>query len=73
MDIGLKPCECEHAAHFFDEGPRQHTPHRKPGHRYGTHFMLRVLSPLKTAYGTFTVCSDCASDCLAPDQHVRGA
>jgi hypothetical protein len=73
MDTDLKPCECEHAAHFFDDGPRQHTPHGNPGHVYGTRFVPRVLSPLKTTYGTFTVCADCASDCLALDQHVRTA
>lgn len=73
-DMNTKPCGCEHTAHFFGstlDGPRQHTPHGNPGHAYGTRFVLRVLAPLKTAYGTFTVCADCASDCLAPDQYVR--
>lgn len=53
-------CECEHAAHFHDEGKK--TPFGNPGHKYGQDF--HKLESVKTPYGTFKVCVDCAVDCL---------
>lgn len=53
-------CECEHAAHFERD---KRTPNGNPGHKWGAKFATRV--PVKTPYGTFHVCVDCASDCLA--------
>lgn len=55
-----KSCECEHAAHLY---AGELTPHGNPGHKYMQRFMQ--LAPVKTAYGTFRVCPDCAKDCLA--------
>lgn len=63
-----KACECEHAAHFHDEG-RQLTPNGNPGHKYGVKYALSYIEPRKTVNGTFHVCRDCARDCLHPDNH----
>jgi hypothetical protein len=55
-----KPCECEHAAHFAE----CLTPNGNLGHQYGKRFATTFLSALKTTGGTFTVCRDCAADCM---------
>ena len=53
-------CECEHVSHL-DTNAR--TPNGNPGHIYGAAGWLN-LQPVKTPYGTFHVCKDCADDCL---------
>jgi hypothetical protein len=56
----MKQCECEHIAHFPDEQAK--TPNGNIGHSYGK--PTGELTPIKTEWGTFKVCLDCASDCL---------
>jgi hypothetical protein len=54
-------CECEHVAHSRN---REHlTPNGNPGHKYGVRYALSYLVKVKTTYGTFEVCKDCADDC----------
>ena len=54
-----KECQCEHIAHFVHE---ELTPNGNPGHKHGTR--VYTLIPIKTEYGIFMVCEDCAQDCL---------
>ena len=55
-------CQCEHACHT-DKAKR--SPAGNPGHRYGQIFALSAERRVRTAWGTFLVCYDCAKDCLA--------
>lgn len=57
-------CECEHAAHMHDEEPRKNTPNGNPGHRYAQIFSPLYILKVRTEFGTFRVCKDCAKDCL---------
>lgn len=41
------------------------TPNGNPGHKYGVRFHELAVVNVKTPYGTFRVCRDCADDCLA--------
>jgi hypothetical protein len=58
----VEPCRCEHIAHTAREA---RTPNGNPGHSYGVRFSPSLLRDLKTPYGVFRVCADCADDCLA--------
>lgn len=64
-DPSAYPCECEHAAHV-DRNRR--TPAGNPGHRYGAPFFN--LKRVRTVFGHFDVCEDCARDCLS-EQIIR--
>lgn len=47
-------CECEHKKHFDPN--------------VGTHPYMAILStvlPIKSIYGTYHVCEDCAKNCIA--------
>lgn len=61
-----RPCQCEHGSHFLngDYGATQ-TPNGNPGHAFGIKYFERYLRIVKTTYGRFEVCKDCAEDCLA--------
>lgn len=52
MDVQVmtNPCECEHADHFDD----------CPSHPYGKECDLERMTFVRTPFGTFTVCVDCA-------------
>jgi hypothetical protein len=60
--LNTKSCECEHVSHF---DKKKRSPAGNPNHRYGTKFAESFITPVKTPYGTFHVCDDCAKDCLA--------
>lgn len=61
----MKPCECEHAAHFRDQDMTNDlTPNGNPGHHYAARFAPTFLHVAKTTGGTFTVCRDCFTDCI---------
>lgn len=64
MSSQLISCQCEHACHMHDEG-RKLSPNGNPGHVYGKKFYERALTHVKTPFGVFTVCPDCAQDCYA--------
>jgi hypothetical protein len=56
-------CQCEHAAHFGAEYNSNNpvlTPNGNPGHKYGAESNLTAV---KTPFGIFHVCGDCAKDC----------
>ena len=55
-------CECEHVCHM-DTSKR--SPLGNPGHKYGAKFHSLYCEQIKTPYGTFRVCRDCAKDCYA--------
>lgn len=55
-------CECEHISHTE---PSKFTPKGDVGHAYGDTF--GSLARVKTSYGTFSVCEDCADDCVAEE------
>lgn len=66
MTNTTQACQCEHASHFWGDGePRVNTPNGNPNHRYGVKYFPRHLHSVSTPYGTFIVCSGCASDCYA--------
>lgn len=55
-------CECENVCHFdANEG----SPNGNPGHLYGIKFYGAYMRTVRTSYGEFRVCKDCAEDCLA--------
>ena len=55
-------CQCENLCHCHDESPD------KPGHEYGATFDVEDLTEVRTIFGRFVVCVDCARTCLAdPD------
>jgi hypothetical protein len=56
----IHSCLCEHIAHS-DRNER--TPNGNPGHTYGARYHPTFLVNVKTPYGTFLVCKDCAKDC----------
>lgn len=68
-------CQCEHACHMHgdrasahfggleENAPRKLSPNGNPSHRYGTEFFDGAMSRVRTEYGTFIVCNDCAEDC----------
>ena len=58
-------CECEHISHLEYEK----TPNGKEGHDYG--IKSTILIPVKTPFGTFNVCPDCANDCYSPEQLAK--
>jgi len=64
-----QPCECENVCHDPESrtvsGKRILSPNGNPGHDYGIKFFPRFLRKVKTAYGTFNVCTHCAEDCQA--------
>lgn len=51
-------CQCENHAHF---DPNKTTPMGKKAHGYGR--ATKIVTPVKTVYGTFQVCTDCLNDC----------
>ena len=55
-------CACEHISHFEK---LKHTPNGNPAHDYGMGFSPLFMTTVKTLYGTFRVCKDCAEDCLS--------
>lgn len=57
----MMECECEHAAHFPED--KKLTLNGNPGHKYGAKFSPDYIVPVKTPYGIFRVCKDCANDC----------
>ena len=57
----LKPCECEHSAHF---NIMFTTPNGNPAHGYGKEFNEQLMHKVQTPYGEYHVCLDCATDCL---------
>jgi len=60
-----KSCECEHSSHFYRTGgERTLSPYGNPTHKYGVKFNSTILRGVKTPFGTFNVCKDCATDCL---------
>lgn len=65
---GFVPCQCEHVAHF---DLAQRTPNGNPGHGYGSEFHPHVMQVVETISGKFTICPDCAKDCLPPDSKYR--
>lgn len=63
---GQRYCECEHAAHFPEDVPETgvtHTPNGNPAHNYGAVFVESNVVGVRTPYGIFHVCRDCAADC----------
>jgi hypothetical protein len=54
------PCDCENHAHTDKS---QRTPNGNPSHDYGQRFEQRAIVIVKTPYGDFAVCADCANDC----------
>lgn len=60
--MDTKRCECEHVAHVDRD---ERTPNGNPAHAYGVRFAERALETIKTTFGTFAVCRDCARDCHA--------
>lgn len=56
-------CECEHESHFC----YANTPNGNPAHKYGVYYAQSFITPVKTPFGTFNVCKDCAEDCYHPD------
>lgn len=63
VNVLTSKCECEHEAHFGDGN----TPNGNHGHKYGVYFAHHYIVPVKTAYGTFNVCKDCAGDCYSDE------
>jgi hypothetical protein len=61
----IRNCQCEHESHH---GSDKLTPNGNPGHRYGVRFWPEYLINVKTIYGDFQVCKDCAEDCYHPDR-----
>lgn len=57
-------CQCEHRAHAA-QPHNWMTPNGNPGHKYGVAFDRQQVVEVKTPFGRFTVCKDCAADCLA--------
>lgn len=64
-----EPCQCEHAAHFPDEGKR--TPNGNPGHDYSQRFASTFIHRVKTTGGTFDVCRDCFTDCIDTSIYIE--
>ena len=61
---GYKRCECEHVAHGSESYPSYYkTPHGNPGHDFYAVFAETALVKVKTPFGIFRCCPDCASDC----------
>lgn len=54
-------CQCEHRAHFEKDA---RTPYGNPGHKYGVQYARGYTQVVKTPWSSFTVCRDCADDCL---------
>ena len=68
-------CQCEHAAHFLEHErvqrvPAPLTPNGNPGHRYGQDFSDLFIVGVRTPYGTFSVCKDCARDCYQDYERI---
>jgi hypothetical protein len=63
--MNTQKCRCEHEAHF-DRTKR--TPFGNPGHEYGVSYAEPLIQTVKTTWGTFQVCPDCAKDCLQVDR-----
>ena len=65
-------CQCEHVAHT-SEGMKalETTPNGNAGHPYGETDENAQLVDIKTTWGTFTVCKDCAEDCHHPRHGFR--
>lgn len=57
----MRKCECEHQSHMDKD---MHTPNGNPAHKYGVAYSNRYMQDVKTPFGTFHVCKDCAEDCL---------
>lgn len=57
----LHKCECEHDAHFEKN---KRTPNGNPGHNYQSEYFENYMRTVRTPYGSFLVCKDCAEDCL---------
>ena len=56
----MKTCECEHVGHTE---PGEHTPNGNPGHKYLAKYHDSYVKRVKTPYGVFQLCRDCAEDC----------
>lgn len=54
-------CQCEHTKHFSDGGRTTPIDGGSWGHRYGARCASTVA--IKTIYGTFNVCPECAEGC----------
>lgn len=60
------PCECEHRDHFANpDGP-------PPEHPYGEEVDIEKVTQIRTIFGRFTVCVDCATTCMK-DQELTPA
>jgi hypothetical protein len=53
-------CECEHICHLSN---LRNSPNGNPGHRHGQSFDIVYVKTIKTEYGTYILCRDCADDC----------
>lgn len=62
-------CECEHAAHFTEGFDSFGATVKGIRHEYGSTFY--AVTRVQTPYGAFTVCQECADDCLAPADNGR--
>jgi hypothetical protein len=52
------PCQCEHDSHFSSGSPAvDHS-----CHEYMQEFISGEVKPIKTIYGTFQMCKQCAND-----------
>ncbi len=56
----MSKCECEHITHFDSTFA---TTDGSPDHRYGAHFEIDDVRPVKTIWGTFVVCTECDTKC----------
>lgn len=64
---GNRRCECEHIAHASSEYPleiKALTPNGNPGHEFYTQFNERAIVHVRSPYGIYRVCKDCAADCM---------
>ena len=60
--MNMCKCECEHASHFDHS---KFSPNGNPNHKYGIKYNDKFIQSIKTPFGTFNVCRDCAKDCYA--------
>lgn len=56
----MAACLCEHTAHF---NHTERTPNGNPSHKYAASFNPTFIVIVKSRYGSFDVCRNCAKDC----------
>lgn len=64
---GFDTCECEHVAHL-DVFPQQAVGHAH--HAYMELFECNDLVHVKTVYGTFRMCKDCATNYRQAEKEI---